>query len=121
MLGYLSLINLVFNGIAVNVIPPLFPRISQELNLNYAQIGSIVGALALGMLLFSLVGGVIADRFGIKKVISIAMLFASIFAGARGLADHYIALWMYTFLMGVSFGFIIPNLTKGIAMWFGPS
>ena len=89
MLGYLSLINLVFNGIAVNVIPPLFPRISQELNLNYAQIGSIVGALALGMLLFSLVGGVIADRFGIKKVISIAMLFASIFAGARGLADHY--------------------------------
>jgi ACS family glucarate transporter-like MFS transporter len=120
MLGYLSVINLVFNGIAVNVIPPLFPRISQELNLNYAQIGSIVGALALGMLLFSLVGGVIADRFGIKKVISIAMLFASIFAGARGLADDYIALWMYTFLMGVSFGFIIPNLTKGIAMWFGP-
>jgi MFS family permease len=120
MLGYLSLINLVFNGIAVNVIPPLFPRISQELNLNYAQIGSIVGALALGMLLFSLAGGVIADRLGMKKVISIAMLFASIFAGARGLADDYIALWMYTFLMGVSFGFIIPNLTKGIAMWFGP-
>ncbi len=120
MLGYLSFINLVFNGIAVNVIPPLFPRISQELNLNYAQIGSIVGALALGMLLFSLVGGVIADRFGIKKVISIAMLFASIFAGARGLANDYIALWMYTFFMGISFGFIIPNLTKGIAMWFGP-
>lgn len=120
MLGYLSLINLVFNGIAVNVVPPLFPRISQELSLSYAQIGSIVGALALGMLLFSLAGGVIADRFGMKRVISIAMLFASIFAGARGLADDHVALWMYTFLMGVSFGFIIPNLTKGIAMWFGP-
>ena len=41
MLIYLSAINLIFNGIAVNVIPPLFPRISQELNLSYAQIGSV--------------------------------------------------------------------------------
>lgn len=120
MLGYLALINLVFNGIAVNIVPPLFPRISQELNLNYAQIGSIVGALALGMLLFSLIGGVIADRFGMKRVIAVAMLFGSLFAGARGLAGDYLALWMYTFFMGVSFGFIIPNLTKGVAMWFGP-
>ncbi len=86
MLGCLSGINLIYNGIATNIVPPLFPRISQELSLNYAQIGSIVGALALGMLLFSLVGGVIADRSGMKKVLSIAMLLASIFAGARGLA-----------------------------------
>jgi len=43
MLGYLSFIKLIFNGIAVNVVPPLFPRISQELSLNYAKIGSIVG------------------------------------------------------------------------------
>jgi len=120
MLVYLSLINLIFNGIALNVVPPLFPRISQELNLNYAQIGSVVGALALGMLLFSLAGGVIADRFGMKKVISIAMFFASIFAGARGLANSYMTLWLFTFFLGISYGFIIPNLTKGIAMWFGP-
>jgi MFS family permease len=120
MLGCLSGINLVYNGIATNIVPPLFPRISQELNLNYAQIGSIVGALALGMLLFCLVGGVIADRTGMKKVISIAMLMASLFAGARGLAHSYAVLWATTFLMGVCFGFIIPNLTKGIAMWFGP-
>ena len=120
MLVYLSAINLFFNGIAVNVVPPLFPRISAELNLTYAQIGSIVGALALGMLLFSLIGGVIADRLGIKIVVSIAMLFASVFIAARGLSDGYITLWLYTLLMGISYGFIIPNLTKGIAMWFGP-
>ena len=120
MLVYLSSINLIFNGIALNVVPPLFPRISLELNLNYTQIGSIVGALALGMLLFSLIGGMIADRFGMKRVISIAMFFASILAGARGVATDYMTLWLSTFLMGVSYGFIIPNLTKGIAMWFGP-
>jgi NNP family nitrate/nitrite transporter-like MFS transporter len=120
MLFYLSAVNLVFNGIAVNVVPPLFPRISQDLNLNYAQIGSIIGALALGMLLFSLIGGVVADRFGMKNVISIAMFFASVFVAARGLADTYLTLWLFTLLMGITYGFIIPNLTKGIAMWFGP-
>ena len=120
MLGYLFLVNLIFNGIAFNVLPPLFPRISQELHLNYAQIGSLVGALPLGMLLFSLIGGVAADHFGMKRVISIAMVFASVFAGLRGLAPGYLSLWLCIFLMGVSYGFIIPNLTKGVAMWFGP-
>ena len=120
MLLYLSAINLIYNGVAVNVIPPLFPRVSQELNLNYAQIGSIIGALALGMLLFSLIGGVIADRFGMKKVVSVAMFFASVFVAARGIAHNYLILWLSTLLMGVSYGFVIPNLTKGIAMWFGP-
>ena len=89
MLSYLFLTNLIFNGIAFNVIPPLFPRISQELNLNYTQIGSLIGALPFGMLLFSLIGGVAADRFGMKKVISIAMGFAAVFVALRGLAPGY--------------------------------
>jgi len=118
MLGCLFFANLIFNGIAFNVVPPLFPRISQDLNLNYAQIGSLVGALPLGMLLFSLIGGVVADRFGIKKIITIAMFFAAVLAGLRGLAFNYLTLWLCIFFMGVSYGFIIPNLTKGIAMWF---
>lgn len=120
MLGYLFLVNLIFNGIAVNLLPPLFPRISQELDLNYAEIGSLVGAVPLGMLLFSLIGGVAADRFGMKRIITIAMFFASIFTGLRGVATGYLSLWLCVFLMGVTYGFIIPNLTKGVAMWFGP-
>jgi MFS family permease len=112
--------NLIFNGIAFNVMPPLFPRISEELGLNYTQIGALIGAMPLGMLLFSLIGGVSADRFGMKRVITVSMLAGSLLVGARGLAPGYLTLWLSIFLMGVCYGFIIPNLTKGVAMWFGP-
>ncbi len=121
MLAYLFLINLVVNGFVVHVLPPVFPRIAVEMGLNYAQLGSIWGALALGMLFFSLIGGIAADRFGVKRVISVALICAAVLGGLRGLAVDFWTLWLCMLFMGVSYGFVIPNLTKGVAMWFGPS
>jgi len=120
MLGYIFLINLVFNGGILMIMPPLFPEISRELGLGYAEIGFLWGAHPLGMLLFSLVGGVMADRFGLKNVLSVALLIASVLAGLRGLTVSFISLWFCMFLFGVSYGFIVPNLTKCVAMWFDP-
>ncbi len=121
MLAYLFLINLTVNGFVVHVLPPVFPRIAVEMDLNYAQLGSIWGALALGMLFFSLIGGVAADRFGVKRVISVALICAAVLGGVRGLATNFWILWLCMLFMGVSYGFVIPNLTKGVAMWFGPT
>ncbi len=121
MLAYLFMLNLIVNGFVVQVLPPVFPRIAVEMDLNYAQLGSIWGALALGMLSFSLIGGVAADRFGLKKVISVALICAAALGGIRGLAVDFWTLWLCMLFMGVSYGFVIPNLTKGVAIWFGPS
>jgi len=121
MLAYLFLINLVVNGFVIHVMPPVFPRIAVEMGLNYAQLGSIWGALALGMLSFSLVGGVAADRFGLKRVLSVALIAAAVLGGLRGLAVDFWTLWLCMLFIGVSYGFVIPNLTKGVAMWFGSS
>jgi hypothetical protein len=115
MMISLFLTNMIFNGIAFNVMPPLFPRISEELKLNYTQIGSLIGAMPLGMLFFSLIGGVCADRFGMKRVVAVSMLAASLLVGARGLAPEFLSLWLCIFFMGVCYGFIIPNLTKGVS------
>ena len=121
MLTYLFLINLIVNGFVIHVLPPVFPRIAVEMGLSYAQLGSIWGALALGMLFFSLVGGVAADRFGLKRVLSVALICAAVIGGLRGLAYDFWTLWLSMLLLGVSYGFVVPNLTKGVAMWFGPS
>lgn len=121
MLGCLFAMNLVVNGFAAHILPPLLPRVAVEMGLGYAQLGSIWGALALGMLLFSLVGGVAADRLGLKRVVSVALLCAALLGAARGLAFNYWTLWLCMLVMGMSYGFVIPNLTKGVAMWFGPS
>ncbi len=121
MLSYLFLINLIVNGFVLMIMPPLFPQIEVDFALSYAQIGLIWGALPLGMLFFSLIGGVAADRFGVKKVIVIALIFTAILGGLRGFAFNFWSLWLPMLLMGVSYGFVTPNLAKGVAMWFGPS
>jgi MFS family permease len=119
MLLYLFLINLILNGVILMIVPPLFPGIADELGLNYAHIGSLWGSSALGLILFSLIGGVAADRFGVKKILSIAIAIVCLFAGLRGLVHTYVTLWLCFFFMGVGLGFILPNLPKCIAMWFG--
>jgi len=120
MLSYLFFTNLTMNGFVINVMPPLFPHIAAELGLSYAQIGVILGALPFGMLLFSLPGGVVADRLGVKKVVGTAVICAAVVASLRGFASSFGTMVFCMFLLGIAEGFLIPNLTKGIAMWFEP-
>lgn len=121
MLAYICLINVFLNGFHIGVIPPLLPEISAEMSLTHTQMAVILGAPFFGMMLFSLIGGATADRFGVKKVISIAIIFSAIFCALRGFMPGFWELTVAVFLFGVSLGFVVPNLTKGIGIWFGSS
>ncbi len=119
MLVYFCLIACFLNGLNIGMVPPLLPEIAAELSLTHTQIGIIWGAWFLGMMLFSLVGGAIADRFGVKRVIAGALIFSAIFCALRGFMPGFQGLTVAMFLFGASLAFIVPNLTKGIGIWFG--
>ena len=119
MLVYFCLINCFVNGLNVGVVPPLFPEIAAELSLTHTQIGIIWGSWFLGMMLFSLIGGAMADRFGVKRVIAGALIFSAVFCALRGFMPGFRGLTVTMFLFGVSLAFVEPNLTKGIGLWFG--
>lgn len=119
MLVYFCLIACFLNGLNIGMVPPLLPEIAAELSLTHTQIGIIWGAWFLGMMLFSLVGGAMADRFGVKRVIAGALIFSAIFCALRGFMPGFQGLTVAMFLFGASLAFIVPNLTKGIGIWFG--
>jgi len=119
MLVYFCLIDCFLNGLNIGVVPPLLPEIAAELSLTHTQIGIIWGAWFLGMMLFSLVGGAMADRFGVKRVIAGALILSAVFCALRGFMPGFQGLTVAMFLFGASLAFIVPNLTKGIGMWFG--
>ncbi len=112
------LVNCFVNGFSYIVVSPLLPEIAEELKLTHSQIGLIWGALAMGIMLFALIGGNIGDRFGGKRVISIALVVAAICSSARALFPSFWTLVGTMFFLGVSLAFIIPNLTKTIGQWF---
>lgn len=119
MLVYFCLISCFLNGLNIGMVPPLLPEIAAELSLTHTQIGIIWGAWFLGMMLFSLVGGAMADRFGVKRVIAGALIFSAIFCALRGFMPDFQGLTVAMFLFGASLAFIVPNITKGIGIWFG--
>ena len=119
MLAYFCLINTFLNGFNVGVVPPLFPEISTELSLTNTEMGITWGMWFLGMMLFSLIGGATADRLGVRKVVGVALLFSALFCALRGFMPGFGGLVVSMFLLGVSLGFVVPNLTKGVGIWFG--
>lgn len=118
MLILVVLAKLITDGFMLSGTSPLLPFAAKEMHLSHAQVGSIWGAIPFGMLITAILGGVLADRFGVKRVLSIAIIFATVTGGARFFAHSYAIFWLTMFLMGLGMGATIPNLSKVVGIWF---
>jgi MFS transporter, ACS family, D-galactonate transporter len=96
----------------------LFQEISKDLGLNLVQVGMIWGIEGFPGLFTCLFVGMLVDRFGIRRSLFIACLFAGSAGALRGLALGYHSLLGLSFLYGlaaVPFSFIVH---KSAAEWF---
>lgn len=95
--------------------------ISTALNLNLVQVGIIWGIGALPGIFTSLLGGLIGDRFGPKRVLVIFSLAAGLLGAARGLAPDFLSLAVVVVLLGALVPFVSMNGLKTAGQWFPPS
>lgn len=95
-------------GVDRFLISPLFPTIARELHLDYSDIGTIAGALALAWGVAALVMGNLSDRIGRRKVIAGALLLFSLLIGASGLATGLVGLVVVRMVMGLADGAFTP-------------
>lgn len=99
--------------------PMLLPKMREALHFTYTQMGLISGAILLGYLLFSLIGGILATRFGAKKVLLASLLCGSIsMFSLSGLSDFVILLFC-AFGMGAGAAGTHISLTVIPMAWFG--
>lgn len=101
-------------------LPPLAYKLIPELKLTPSQYASILTAPMIPAVFFSIVAGALADRFGVKKVVSVGFIFAIIGILFRYAATNY---WQMLILMafsGTSSAFINANISKIIGAWFPP-
>ena len=96
----------------------LFAEISQELDLSFVQIGTIWGIAPLGSVAFLFVGGVLCDRFGVKRTVSMACLLGGIVGAMRGLSNGFASLVAISFLLGLLISMVPIGLTKASYIWF---
>ena len=95
-------------GIDRFLISTMFPTIAKELHLNYGDIGTITGALAIAWGLSALVMGNISDRIGQRRVLVGSLIVFSLLIGLSGLAASLFGLVMVRVVMGFADGAFTP-------------
>ncbi|MBT2696511.1 MFS transporter [Bacillus sp. ISL-40] len=93
-------------------------QIGEDLSLDASKLGIVLSAFFLGYALMQIPGGWLADRFGSRKVIVIAVLAWSVFTALSGLAWSLTSLILIRFLFGIGEGGYPAASTKAISDYF---
>jgi sugar phosphate permease len=89
--------------------------IGKEFSLNASEMGVVLSTFFIGYALMQLPGGWLADRFGSKRVIIIAIGFWSLFTVLTGLAWSLSSIVIIRLLFGLGEGAFPCATLKGIA------
>ena len=105
-----TLLTLGFGLVGLDrwVISALFPAMARDLNLNYQELGVLVGSLGIAWGVFSIIGGGLADRFGRRRVLVPAIVGFSLLSGVSGLAAGLTSLLAIRIIMGINEGAFCP-------------
>ncbi len=87
--------------LGVAVITPAFPRIVQELNISTQDVGLLITVFAFPSVILSLILGVLADRFGRKKILAPSLMLFGIAGGACAFARDFNLLLALRFVQGI--------------------
>jgi MFS family permease len=96
----------------------LLPDMRESLGFHYTQMGLLSGAILLGYLLFSLICGLLATRFGSKRVLVASLLCSSLSMFSLSLFSGFLPLLFFAFLMGAGAAGAHISIATIIMSWF---
>jgi len=99
-------------------LPVLFKEISEDLGLSLVQVGTVWGMSAVGGVFLSLIGGLLGDRFGVKRVIAVGCVLTGLAGALRGLSGGFAGLTVTMLLFGLMIAILPPNVYKSCGLWF---
>jgi len=85
----------------VSIITPAFPKIITELNISEKEIGLLISVFALPGILLTPILGVLADRWGRKKIIIPALMLFGLAGGVCSLVNGFKYLLVLRFIQGI--------------------
>lgn len=99
--------------LGVQLVSPLLPEMQRSLHLTTAQTGAIVSSYSIAALLFTLPAGLVADRFGSRRVLWWSLLLFGL-SGLATVAVHgFLLLLVLRVIQGLAFAALVP-LTIGV-------
>ncbi len=108
----------IVTGAARMCLPVLFKEISDDLGLSIVAIGAVWGMDPLAGIFIGLPGGLLADRFGVRRTLVVVCILGGIFCGLRGISIDFITMAATMFLFGLMAAAMPSIVPKMTADWF---
>lgn len=96
------------------------PFIGKDLNIDATMQGAILSAFFAGYALFQIPGGMLADKFGFRRMMSIGITWWSAFTALTGMIASYPLMLVGRCLFGIGEGCFPGATWKAIATYFPP-
>jgi len=98
--------------------PMLLPNMRGSLSFNYSEMGLLSGAIMLGYLLFSLISGMLATRFGAKRIVIASLLCGALSMFFISRLSGFSPLLFFSFAMGAGAAGSHISITTMPMTWF---
>jgi sugar phosphate permease len=102
------------------VISVAMPYIAKDLNLGPLEMGTVLSAFFLGYALCQIPGGMLADKFGSRKLMTVALIWWSAFTAFTGWVGSLTSILIIRLVFGMGEGFYPGGYFKSLAQWFPP-
>ncbi|MCO4096807.1 MFS transporter [Macrococcoides canis] len=93
----------------------------EDLNMNKTQFGMLASVFAAGYALMQVPAGIMAEKFGPKKMLTFALVWWSAFTILTGVVRNHGLLYAMRFLFGVGEGPMYPSNAVFNTYWFAKS
>ncbi|MGC9344569.1 MAG: MFS transporter, partial [Bacteroidales bacterium] len=92
-------------------------NVSSDLGLSDNQMGWVLSAFALGYAIFQVPGGLLSDRFGPRRILTIIIGAWSLFTALTGMAKTYVSMLIVRFFFGVGEAGAFPGISRAVYSW----
>lgn len=118
ILGLLSLTGCFVIAMPQMCMPVLFKEISVDLDLSFVQLGVIWGMIPLAGLLLMLIGGLLSDKFGTKRILVIGSILTGIAGMFRACSTDFPTMAATMLLFSILLILTAPSMIRVCGIWF---
>ncbi|WP_412678927.1 MFS transporter [Brevibacillus nitrificans] len=90
----------------------------KDLGMSKVQFGLLASLFSLGYAVSQIPGGILSERFGTRKIVTLALFFWSVFTMATAAVSSFFAMCIVRFLFGVGEGPLYPANAVFNTFWF---
>ncbi|MCX5804607.1 MAG: MFS transporter [Proteobacteria bacterium] len=113
-----TLVTILAHGFGRMSYSVILPSMKDGLYLNYTQIGLIGTGNFIGYLSLAIIGGFLAARFGVRRVVFVSLIIISIALFLTGFSESFLFAFFMRFFAGAGNGSSYVPIMALPAAWF---